>query len=196
VCPVLQSLTLCQASRGRVICVSSVTASLPAPGLSVYTATKAAIEGWAAVARMEFAKFGVKVVTVQPGDFSKATNLLTNHHRNMNQMWGEMTDINRQEYKQFFLAYHDSVSRSGFTGERRKPLTVLPARLTRAFELAVLAKLPQHNYRVLPCWSSALRLALLSLLPRPLLHRYIQARYSKSIPALAYQYEARGAQAL
>ena len=34
-----------------MICVSSVTASLPAPGLSVYTATKAAIEGWAAVAR-------------------------------------------------------------------------------------------------------------------------------------------------
>ena len=54
---------------------------------------------------MEFAKFGVKVVTVQPGDFSKATNLLTNHHRNMNQMWGEMTDINRQEYKQVCPVY-------------------------------------------------------------------------------------------
>ena len=31
--------------------------------------------------RLELAKFQVSVVTVQPGDFSKATNLLNDHHR-------------------------------------------------------------------------------------------------------------------
>ena len=82
------------------------------------------------VLRLELAKFSVSVVTVQPGDFSKATNLLNTHHRcststrtgtgdmtsavcrNMNLMWSEMTDASREEYKQFFLAYHDTVARS------------------------------------------------------------------------------------
>ena len=83
------------------------------------------------VLRMELSKFKVPVITIQPGDFSKATNLLNNHHRNMNMMWSEMTDQAREEYKQFFLAYHDTVAKSGFTGHRIKPLSVLPPTLLR-----------------------------------------------------------------
>ena len=76
--------------------------------------------------------------------------------RNMNLMWSEMTDASREEYKQFFLAYHDTVARSvsvyqprpspcllprsGFTGQRIKPLTLLPASLLQGFQRAVLAK--------------------------------------------------------
>ena len=85
--------------------------------------------------------------------------------RNMNLMWSEMTDAAREEYKAFFLAYHDTVSEaeacscaqytckftvhktgfvqvaaSGFTGRRIKPLSVLPPTLLRGFETAVLAK--------------------------------------------------------
>ena len=77
----------------------------------------------------------------------------------MNLMWSEMTDASREEYKQFFLAYHDTVARSvyqctpvyqpplttllprsGFTGQRIKPLTLLPASLLQGFQRAVLAK--------------------------------------------------------
>ena len=74
----------------------------------------------------------------------------------MNLMWSEMTDAAREEYKAFFLAYHDTVSQavpvqfitpvlfqvaaSGFTGRRIKPLSVLPPALLRGFETAVLAK--------------------------------------------------------
>ena len=38
------------------------------------------------VLRLELAKFGLSVITVQPGDFSKATHLLDSHHSNMNAM--------------------------------------------------------------------------------------------------------------
>ena len=55
-------------------------------------------------------------------------------------MWSEMTDAAREEYKAFFLAYHDTVAASGFTGRRIKPLSVLPPALLRGFETAVLAK--------------------------------------------------------
>ena len=41
----------------------------------------------------------------------EATHLLNSHHRNMNQMWAEMTDRAREEYRQYFIAYHDSVAR-------------------------------------------------------------------------------------
>ena len=43
--------------------------------------------------------------------FLQATNLLTSHHRNMNEMWSEMNPEARDEYKQYFLAYHDSVAK-------------------------------------------------------------------------------------
>ena len=65
----------------RLINVTSVASRLPCPGLSVYTATKHALSGFSEVLRLELAKFQVSVVTVQPGDFSKATNLLNDHHR-------------------------------------------------------------------------------------------------------------------
>ena len=58
----------------------------------------------------------------------------------MNLMWSEMTDAAREEYKAFFLAYHDTVAASGFTGRRIKPLSVLPPALLRGFETVVLAK--------------------------------------------------------
>ena len=66
--------------------------------------------------------------------------LTTTMIRNMNLMWSEMTDLAREEYKAFFLAYHDAVARSGFTGRRVKPLSALPPSLLRGFETAVLAK--------------------------------------------------------
>ena len=65
----------------RLINVTSVASRLPCPGLSVYTATKHALSGFSEVLRLELAKFQVSVVTIQPGDFSKATNLLNDHHR-------------------------------------------------------------------------------------------------------------------
>ena len=66
---------------GRIINVSSVAGLYGYPGLSVYCASKHALEGFSRAMRQEMAKFGVSVITVQPGDFSKATRLLDNHHR-------------------------------------------------------------------------------------------------------------------
>jgi len=158
-------------------------------GLSVYTATKHALEGFSQVIRLELAKFGVQVVSIQPGDFSKATNLLNNHHKNMNLMWGEMTDINREEYKQFFLAYHDTVAKSGFTGHGIKPISVLPQSLLAGFEVAVLSKVAQHNYRIMPAFSSNIKMIIMDLLPSSLVQSFIMRRYTKSIPPLSFKYE-------
>jgi len=181
----LPLLKHCQGEGARVLNVSSVAGLYGYPGLSVYCATKHAIEGFTKVLRLELAKFGVEVVTVQPGDFSKATHLLDSHHANMNQMWGEMTEESREEYKQFFLAYHDRVARSGFTGQRLKPISVLPPSLLRGFEQALLEKVPQRSYLLLPSWRNRLKMLLLGLLPSVWAQRILARRYEKSTPLLA-----------
>jgi len=179
-----QCLPLLKAGQGRVVNVSSVAGLYGYPGLTVYCATKHAIEGFSEVLRLELAKFGVDVVTVQPGDFSKATHLLDSHHRNMNQMWGEMSEECRQEYQQFFVAYHNNVAKSGFTGQRKKPLSVLPGSLIRGFERAMLTVVPDKSYLLLPTWGNQFKMGLLSVLPRSWVQRLLSRRYNKTVPKI------------
>ena len=179
------ALPLVKRAGGRVLNVSSVAGLYGYPGLSVYCATKHALEGFSRVLRQEIAKFGVSVVTLQPGDFSKATHLLDSHHANMNAMWAEMTEQGREEYKQFFLAYHDLVARSGFTGRRVKPLAVLPESLLQGFEEALLAKVPDSSYLLMPTLRTRLRMYVLGLLPSSWAHSLMHRKYARSLPPLS-----------
>jgi len=179
-------LPLLKVGRGRLVNVSSVAGEYGYPGLSVYCATKFAVEGFCQVMRMELGKFGVSVVSIQPGDFSKATNLLTTHHKNMNEMWAEMSDESREEYKQYFLTYHDSVARSGFTGHRIKPPVNLPDSLLQGFEKALLAKVPEKSYKLMPTWNTQIKMILMGFFPSKLAQKMMHRRYSKSIPPINF----------
>jgi 3-hydroxybutyrate dehydrogenase len=181
---VKKCLPLLKNAQGRIINVSSVAGLHGYPGLSVYCATKHALEGLSQVLRLELNKFGVNVITVQPGDFSKATHLLNSHHRNMNEMWGEMSDQSREEYKQFFIAYHDGISRSGFTGSRRKPISAIPDSVLAGFEQALLSKVPRKSYLLMPTLISRLKMIFLSSIPTSWAQGIISSRYKKSLPKI------------
>lgn len=56
-----------EAGHGRIVVVSSNAVNTPHPMLSIYAASKWAIEGWAEAVAMELAPFGVEVKVVQPG---------------------------------------------------------------------------------------------------------------------------------
>ena len=90
-------------------------------------------------------------------------------------MRSELSERSRQEYRQFFVAYHDRVAQSGFTGRRVKPLSVLPASLLRGFEEALLARVPSAGYLLMPTLRTRLKMGALGLLPaawaQALLHR-------------------------
>ena len=58
----------------------------------------------------------------------------------MNEMWAEMSDLQREEYKAYFITYHSGVSKSGVTGKRIKPVTVLPDSVIAGFEQAILTR--------------------------------------------------------
>jgi NAD(P)-dependent dehydrogenase (short-subunit alcohol dehydrogenase family) len=55
--------------RGRVVVVSSVGAFAASPALSVYGASKWALEGWAESLAIEVAPFGIGVLLVEPGTY-------------------------------------------------------------------------------------------------------------------------------
>ncbi|HEY3057158.1 MAG TPA: oxidoreductase [Thermoanaerobaculia bacterium] len=52
---------------GRIVNISSVLGFLPAPFLSVYAATKHAVEGYSETLDHEVRSFGIRVVVVEPG---------------------------------------------------------------------------------------------------------------------------------
>jgi NAD(P)-dependent dehydrogenase (short-subunit alcohol dehydrogenase family) len=55
------------AGRGRIINVSSLSGRVAAPLVSVYAATKHAVEGFSEALRWELDPFGIQVVSVAPG---------------------------------------------------------------------------------------------------------------------------------
>lgn len=56
-----------KARRGRIVTVTSNAVNTPHPMLSLYAASKWALEGWAEGLAMEVAPFGIEVAVVQPG---------------------------------------------------------------------------------------------------------------------------------
>jgi NAD(P)-dependent dehydrogenase (short-subunit alcohol dehydrogenase family) len=55
---------------GRIVAVSSIGVFLPYPALSVYVASKRALEGWAESLAVEVAPFGIDVALVEPGGYA------------------------------------------------------------------------------------------------------------------------------
>lgn len=191
-----QCIPLLKAGQGRILNVSSVAGLYGYPGLSVYCATKHAIEGLSAALRHELHKFNVSVITVQPGDFSKATHLLDNHHRNMNEMWAEMSEYAREEYKDYFIRYHNGVARTGITGKRLKPVTVLPPNVIQGFEKALLTKVPDESYMFLPNMYSQVKMTILGFIPSSISQRLVGRKYQKSLPTLPTSQNSPGASPL
>jgi len=56
-----------KAGQGRIVTVSSNSVNCPHPMLSIYAASKWALEGWSEGLAMEMAPYGVEVSIVQPG---------------------------------------------------------------------------------------------------------------------------------
>jgi short-subunit dehydrogenase len=58
---------LAQGKTPAVVNVSSILGRRAIPGRSLYSASKFAVEGWTQAIRAEFARFGIDVITVNPG---------------------------------------------------------------------------------------------------------------------------------
>lgn len=63
----VQALPLLQASKGSIINISSAVANNPLPGMSVYSASKAALKTLSIVWAKELAKDGIRVNSIAVG---------------------------------------------------------------------------------------------------------------------------------
>jgi NAD(P)-dependent dehydrogenase (short-subunit alcohol dehydrogenase family) len=59
--------------RGKIINMSSISGQMGFPGLSAYTSSKYALEGFSESLRLELKPFGIDVMLVEPGSY--ATNI-------------------------------------------------------------------------------------------------------------------------
>ncbi|XP_054153994.1 D-beta-hydroxybutyrate dehydrogenase, mitochondrial-like [Oppia nitens] len=137
-----QFLPLIIQTQGRVINVSSINGSIAYPGLSIYSASKFAIEGLSHSLRNELSKFDVKVIIVKPGDYASHTNIMAGHQRNVQEMMSDgMDTAKRQLYGQYFHEYHRQVlAKTGLTSCSK---SIESSALFGDFDEAVLAADPR-----------------------------------------------------
>lgn len=87
--------------------MTSVNGSIAYPGLSVYSATKFALEGLSHAIRLELSRqHGIKVIIVEPGDFARLTSIMARHEKNAEEMWNNMSKQDQEKYGDFFQMYH------------------------------------------------------------------------------------------
>jgi NAD(P)-dependent dehydrogenase (short-subunit alcohol dehydrogenase family) len=78
-----------QNRQGRIINISSISGLVGFPGLSPYTASKHALEGFSESLRLELKPFGIDVVLVEPGSYK--TNI-----------WSSMDTIKMEENSPYY----------------------------------------------------------------------------------------------
>ena len=76
---------------GRVINISSVAGCISMPFFAAYSISKHGVQTFSDVLRLEMQRFKVKVVTINPGNFAYATNVMnvsvTKHSKMCYKYW-------------------------------------------------------------------------------------------------------------
>lgn len=123
--------------NGRIVQCSSVLGIVAAPYRGPYTASKFALEGYTDTLRAEVARFGIKVIAIQPGPITSQfrTNALAMFHRTI--------DANSSAYAD---DYHHQLER--LTSPDKAQFELGPEAVTEALVKALESPNPRPVYRV------------------------------------------------
>ncbi|XP_058826531.1 D-beta-hydroxybutyrate dehydrogenase, mitochondrial-like isoform X2 [Topomyia yanbarensis] len=134
--------------RARLINVTSHCALQALPGLSVYSATKAALHFWTDGLRMEMSNYGVPVVNFIPGSLVMQSNICANQMRYA----AEMKSAFSAEQLEFYGSYFDEYNGYLKFISGAKPVQCLPKDhpVLKRFEDALLDESPSRIYKCEP----------------------------------------------
>lgn len=95
--------------RARIVNIISASGFLAAPGMSAYTASKHAMEGWSTALRREYLEWGVHVAIVEPG-FMR-TPLVLNCHNEAGRIWDTLpAEVQDRFGRDYFDYEHGKVA--------------------------------------------------------------------------------------
>lgn len=141
-------IPLVRLSKGRIVNVTSSKGKIGIPSNSAFCMTKYGQEGFTDVLRMEMKKFGVKVITVEPGNFTSATGMLSKnklavYETELEKIWQESPDSIKETYGR---PYVDGMVKSIADLLSKSSNTIAP--IVDTIELTVISKNPKQRYLV------------------------------------------------
>lgn len=138
-----QCLPLLRESKGRIVNISSVSGFIAVPSISVYSASKFAVEGLSDALRRELSHMGISVSVVQPA-FVKATNL----HEATESMSMELVKDPEiaERMKKLYARFFGAASAKKIADVMRRAAT--PVVTSTAIEDAICARYPKTRYPV------------------------------------------------
>jgi NAD(P)-dependent dehydrogenase (short-subunit alcohol dehydrogenase family) len=145
-----------RARYGRIVNLSSMGGRLTLPGGGYYHASKYGVEAISDALRFEVARFGIKVIVIEPGLIRTAFGAAAT------QSAATLPDTADNTYAAFNAAYVAAIEPAYTTGPFAR-LGAGPERVAQTIERAIRAKHPKARYLVTP--SAHILVTLRRLLP-------------------------------
>ncbi len=133
--------------HGKLICLSSIGGLMGLPFQGLYSASKFAIEGYCEALRLELKAFNIKVVVVEPGDFSTGFT-------------AQRKSVSDPEAYAVYRTYAKSLE----SIEKDETGGLKPEVLARKISKIVRCRRPKYNY-VISTFEQRLSVTLKKILP-------------------------------
>jgi len=95
-------LPLIKDVEGRIVTITSILARISFPNTAVYAATKRALDGFYTTLNIDLQNEGVHVATVEPGDFSRTTDIMQWTQAHLEDMWKNLSPDDKKAKAHLF----------------------------------------------------------------------------------------------
>lgn len=136
-------LPLIRASKGRIVCVSSIAGRFGLPTEAAYCASKYAVQGYADVLRRDMLCWGVSVHIVEPGVFPN-TGLYERFEKGLDTVWARLDPQLRDDYGED----HYKFIRKQLTFALHEFGTTDTTLVSKAYVHAITSEQAMYRYRI------------------------------------------------